>query len=57
MTALFYMLNPLWEFLIAPGLLIAVGWWLHDLQPSPEPRRPYDWAQEDVEPGGLYPPT
>ena len=57
MTALFYMLNPLWEFLIAPGLLIAVGWWLHALQPSPEPRRPYDWAQEDVEPGGLFPPT
>ena len=27
MIALLYMINPLWEFIITPGLLIAAGGW------------------------------
>jgi len=31
MMALLWMTNPLWEAVIAPGLLIFAGWWMRDL--------------------------
>lgn len=27
-VALLWMVNPLWELLLAPGLLVGLGWWL-----------------------------
>ena len=51
-TAVLYMTNPLWQFVIAPLALVGIGWWLRGAfdrwdSRSPVPPGPYDWANEE----------
>jgi predicted alpha/beta hydrolase family esterase len=53
MIALLWMLNPLWEGVIAPLILFVVGYWsrprierwIERVEEADE-RRPYDWDKE-----------
>jgi hypothetical protein len=45
--ALFYMTNPLWQFIIGPLALVGFGWWLRGRCSDPDPLGPYDWADEE----------
>jgi hypothetical protein len=49
MIALLWMVNPLWQLILAPGLLIALGWWLRGVADSPhhDAPSPYDWQNEE----------
>ena len=52
MIAVFYMTNPLWQFVIAPLALVGIGWWLRGAldrsdSRSPVTPGPYDWANEE----------
>ena len=52
MIAVFYMTNPLWQFVIAPLALVGIGWWLRGAldrsdSRSPVTPGPYDWADEE----------
>ena len=52
MIAVFYMTNPLWQFIIAPLALVGFGWWLRGAldrsdSRSPVTPGPYDWANEE----------
>ena len=52
MIAIFYMTNPLWQFIIGPFILIGIGYWLRGVldrldRRSPDTPGPYDWANEE----------
>ena len=49
MIALLWMVNPLWQLILAPGLLVALGWWLRGVADSPnhDAPSPYDWQNEE----------
>ena len=49
MIALLWMVNPLWQLILAPGLLVALGWWLRGVADDQDvdTRRPYDWQNEE----------
>ena len=51
MIAVFYMTNPLWQFVIGPLALAGFGWWLRGAldrydSHNPVTPGPYDWANE-----------
>jgi len=52
MIAVLQMTNPLWEFLVAPGIFISIGYGLRALidrldSPNAVSPVPYDWADEE----------
>ena len=55
MIAVFQMTNPLWQFIIAPVILVGFGYWLRGAldrldSRSPVAPGPYDWANEEDSP-------
>ena len=54
-VALLRMVNPIWEFIISPFVLIGIGYWFRGVLDRVDHRSPdtlelYDWANEEDSP-------